>query len=142
MSEALVKYPVAELKGYKSLRALNAYSALLLGLKMLPAYAVEQYESFLARVQSLPAIDQIKIFREAAHFVELAEEEVKAMICFCRDKNGVPFTAENMKNLGPQELVEVIVSVCHEISKIKIDIISEDEKKKLLHSQSTLAVSS
>lgn len=120
---------VLELKGYKSLRALNAFSALVLGLKMLPAYMGESYESFLERLQSMPREDQRKMLMEAARFVELGKEEVEALVCFATDKNGVPYSSENLKNLGPDQLVEVIVSVCMEIVKIKIDFVSGSEKK-------------
>ncbi len=120
---------VAPLKGYKSLRALNAFNALILGLKMLPAYMGESYEAFLSRIQEMPDADQKKMIREAALFVELQKEEVEALVCFCSDPNGIPYTAENLNNLGPDELVEVITAVGFEISKIKIDLITDKEKK-------------
>lgn len=126
---------VLELKGIKSLRALNAFHTLMLGLKMLPAYMSETYEDFYAKVEEMPAKDQEKLIREAVLFVELQKEEVEAMACFCADKNGVPYTAENVKNLGPKDLVEIVVAVCIEISKIKIDFVSEKEKKNSETSQ-------
>lgn len=122
---------VLELKGYKSLRALNAFSALVLGLKMLPAYMGKSYEEFLTTIQEMPENDQEKILREAAQFVELQKEEVEALICFVTDKNGVPYGPENVKNLSPKQLVEVIVAVCMQIAKIKIDFVSDNEKKNL-----------
>jgi hypothetical protein len=128
---------VLEIKGYQSLRAFQAYNTLLLGLKMLPSYVHESYESFYTRLTNLPPSEQEKLIREAAFFVELRKEEVEALVCFCRDKNGVPYSAVNVSNLNPKDLVEAIVSVCVEISKFKIDLISEDEKKKYLGSQST-----
>ncbi len=120
---------VLELKGYKSLRAFNAYHALMLGLKMLPAYMHESYEEFFARVEKMPLKDQTKMITEAALFVKLEREEVEAIICFASDANGVPYTAENLKGLGPDQLVAIVVAVCTEISKIKIDFVSETEKK-------------
>lgn len=120
---------VLELKGLKSLRALNAFSALVLGVKMLPAYMGESYEEFLARVQEMPPKDQKKILIEAVQFVELQPQEVEAILCFCADKNGVPYTSENIGNLKPAELVDAIVSVCSEIVKMKIDLLSDKEKK-------------
>jgi hypothetical protein len=120
---------VLELKGLRSLRALNAYNTLILGLKMLPAYMGESYEDFLGRLELMPASDQEKMIREAAVFVPLEKEEVEAILAFCTDSNGVPFSAENMKNLGPKDLHEAIVAVCMEMAKIKIDLVSESEKK-------------
>lgn len=120
---------VLELKGYKSLRALNAFSALMLGLKMLPAYMGEEYETFFSRIQQMPPEDQKRMILEAAKFVELQPEEVAALVCFCTDKNGVPYTSENVKQLGPDKLIEVIVAVCYELMQIRIDMITEDQKK-------------
>jgi hypothetical protein len=120
---------VLELKGFKSLKALNAFHALLLGVKMLPSYVHEGYEEFLERVQSLPSEDQERIIREAALFVELQRDEVEALVCFCTDNNGVPYGPANLNNLGPKELIEIIVAVCMEISKIKIDLLTPAEKK-------------
>ena len=126
---------VLELKGYKSLRALNAFSALMLGLKMIPEYMGETYEAFLNRVSGMPEADQLKMIRQAALFVELQKEEVEALVGFCCDKNGVPYEAANMKTLSPDELIEIIVAVCGEIAKMKIDFVTPNEKKKSETSQ-------
>lgn len=120
---------VLELRGFKSLRALNAFNTLMLGLKMLPAYMGESYEAFFARIQEMPAADQEKLIREAALFVELQKEEVEALVGFCADANGVPYRAENLGNLNPKEIHEIIVAVCREIAKIQIDLVGEAQKK-------------
>lgn len=120
---------VLELRGLKSLRALNAFHTLMLGLKMLPAYVGESYEDFYDRISKMPESDQEKLIREAALFVELNREDVEALITFCADPNGVPYSSENIKNLGPKEILECIVAVSREIAKIKIDLATEAEKK-------------
>lgn len=120
---------VSELKGFKSLRALNVFHTLLLGLKMLPSYMGEQYEDFYERFSEMDATAQETLIREAALFVELQKEEVEALLSFCKDKNGVPYNASNIGSLGPDDLVEAIVSVCMEIGKIKISLVNKDEKK-------------
>lgn len=120
---------VLELKGYKSLRALNAFSALMLGLKMLPDYLSVSYEDFFEQLQKLPEKDQKKLIKKAALFVELQKAELEALVCFCTDRNGVPYTSENLAGLKPDELIEIIVAVAFEISKIKIDFVTDDEKK-------------
>lgn len=120
---------VAKLEGYKSLRALNAFHTLMLGLKMLPAYGAIPYEEFYKTMSEMPDEDKKKLITEAALLVNLEKEEVEAMVCFCKDKNGVPYSAENMKSLSPAELVEVIVSVAFEITKFKIDFVTGSEKK-------------
>lgn len=120
---------VSELKGYKSLRALNAFHSLMLGLKMLPHYMGESYEDFYARIEAMPKDAQVKMIQEAALFVELQKEEVEALIFFCRDSNGIPYQASNIDNLTPDQLHEIIVAVCTKISEIKIDFVSAREKK-------------
>ena len=120
---------VLELKGYKSLRALNAFHALMLGLKMLPEYASVSYEDFFELVSKLPPAGQETMIRRAAQFVELKQDGVEAIVCFVQDKNGVNYDATNLKNLNPLELVEVIVAVCKAIAAIKIDLFTDDEKK-------------
>lgn len=126
------------LKDTKSLRALNAFYALLIGLKMLPQHAHFTLEEFVKLVEQMEPEDQVTIFVTGAKFVELQPEEIKAMVCFCTDKNGVPYTSENVKNLGPSEFIEVIATVCMEIVRnIHIDLITNDEKKNLSPTQLT-----
>lgn len=120
---------VRELRGYKSLRALNAYSALILGMKMLPAYMGQSYEEFLAMVEAMPEKDQRRLFKEGASFVELSKEELEAIGAFVEDVNGVPYSAENIKNLKPTELVNMIVEVAMAMVAIKVDFVSNAEKK-------------
>ncbi len=125
---------VLPLKGYKSLKALNAFHTLLLGLKMLPAYAMEPYEEFYEGFAVRSDSEKEKFLREAVVLVPLQSEEVEALVAFCTDKNGIAYQESNIKNLGPDEIVECIVAVCIEIGKIKIELVSEDEKKKSISS--------
>lgn len=120
---------VLELRGLKSLRALNAFHTLMLGLKMLPSYMGESYEDFYGRIAEMDEAGQEKMIREAALFVELQKEEVEAIVSFCADANGVPYGPANLANLGPKELHEIIVAVSKEVARIKIDLVSETEKK-------------
>lgn len=120
---------VLPLKGYKSLRALNAFHTLMLGLKMLPAYASEAYEDFYERISKATDEEKVKLIREAALFVQLERDEVEALIGFCSDKNGVPYGPHNVKMLGPDQLIDIIVAVCAEIGKINVGILTEEEKK-------------
>lgn len=130
------------LKGYKSLRALNGFHALLLGLKMLPAYITEAYETFYESFKDKSEADKEKLLREAILFVQLGQDEVEALVSFALDKNGVQYSSVNIKNLSLGELHETIVAVCMEIGRIKIEIVSEEEKKNFLDSQSTSEASS
>ncbi len=134
---------VLPLKDVKSLRAFNAFHALMIGIKMLPAYAHMSLEDFFELVESMDAEGQLQVISTGAKIVALDPDEVKAMVCFCTDKNGVPYTQENIKNLGPSELVEVIVAVSMEIvQNIHIDLVTKEEKKNSNPTQLTSGVHS
>lgn len=125
------------------MRALNAFTTLLLGMKMLPANMHLTFEEWLSIVEGMDEYGRMKTLEYGARIVALDPEEVKALVCFCTDKNGIPYSAENLKTLGPGELVEVIVTVCMEIMQnVKIDLITEAEKKNLSPSPLTSAVPS
>jgi hypothetical protein len=125
-----------ELKGINSLRAMNVFHTLMLGLKMLPQYAGESYEDFYSRVAEMPPHDQETLIREAILFVELEKDEVEAALSFATDANGIPYTRENIKNLGPKEIMEAVTMVCMKVAAIKVDLVSPKEKKKSLDSLS------
>ena len=126
---------VLPLVGYKSLRALNAFNVLLLGLKMLPSYIGEGYETFFEAFKEKTDAEKEKLLKEAVLFVELDQSEVEALITFCKDPNGVPYGPSNLRNLTAEKIHEIIVAVCMEIGKIKIDLLTEDEKKKSISSR-------
>lgn len=118
------------LTGYKSLRALNAFHSLLLGLKMLPIHLNEDYVSFFAAFKTKTDAEKEDALRQAAAFVQLSPEEVEALVSFATDSNGIPYSSVNQGNLGPEELFEIIIAVCMEIGRIKIELVSAEEKKK------------
>jgi hypothetical protein len=121
---------VLEIKGIKSLRAWNVFQQLMLGVSMLPEYSSEKPESFYKRVQEMSESDQEKVILKAINMVPVEVEDLQALFTFCADQNGVPFSHENIKNLKPVELIEMIFMVCKEIAKLKMYFVSEDEKKK------------
>jgi hypothetical protein len=117
--------------GFTGYRAWQSFHILMLGLKMLPMYLNEAYEDFYNRFDSLPEDEQEIMIRQAACFVPLTKEELEALVCLSTDSNGIPYEASNIKNLTPHEFHEAIVAVCMEIGKIKIDLLSNAEKKNL-----------
>ncbi len=125
------------LKGYKSLRVLNAFHSLLLGLKMLPVHMATDYQAFFASFKTMTDAEKETALRQAIAFVKLEPDEIEAIVSFATDANGVPYSAANVHNLAPDELFEIIVAVCMEIGRIKVDIVTEDEKKKSITSRST-----
>lgn len=117
------------LKGLKSYFALQAYAKIMLGLKMLPAYGKYHYTEFFEMVEAMPARDQEAIIREAVLLVDLEDFEIEALSRFCVDSNGVPYSKENLKNLDPNEIFEILITVCLEVAKIKPRLTTDEEKK-------------
>ena len=126
-----------ELKGYKSHRALQAYSALLLGMKMLPMYMGESFEDFYERVEAMPLADQEKVIREALFFVELQKDDVECLMSFATDDNDVPYSPGYVMKMGPAQIIDVLTAVCMEFAKIKVTLVTPSEKKKSGSSQLT-----
>lgn len=129
---------VSPLTGFRSLRVLNVFSSLLLGLKMLPESRNVTYVEFLASYKDKTDEEKETDLRHALQFVELDEEEVNALVHFASDPNGIPYSSANVKNLSADEIFEICIAVLMEFSKIKITLVSEDEKKKSLTSRSIL----
>ncbi|MDR2426824.1 MAG: hypothetical protein LBD46_06590 [Endomicrobium sp.] len=125
----MINLKVLALEGLKSLRAFNSFHTLLLGYKMLPANMNKNYEKFLEEFDAACEEDKEKILREAAALVPIEQDEVDAITCFCCDVNGIPLTKINTAKMKPDQLIDVIVAVCLELSKIKLYSISEDVKK-------------
>jgi hypothetical protein len=42
-----------------------------------------------------------------------------------------PYSSENLKSLSPDQIFEIVVAVSKEIAKIKVDFLTENEKKNL-----------
>lgn len=133
-----MKHTVLPLKGYQSLKAFWAFQHLLLGLKMLPIYINQNVDVFFDNFKDMEEGEKETFIRQAVAWVPLEKDEVEAIICFVADANGVPYGPANLKNLNPEELHEIIVAVGVELSRFKVTIVSEAEKKKLDNSQSTL----
>lgn len=124
-----------ELSGLSSFSALQVFYKVMLGLKMFAAYAHYEPEAFFEMLEGLETKDQERFVREALLLVPLEKEDILCLAQFCADKNGVRYCAENMIKLKPDQLFEILVKSCMELVKIKIDFVSEAEKKKSETSQ-------
>lgn len=118
-----------ELRGHSSYYAQMAFIKLMVGLFYAVPHRHESIESFLLAIDAMNEKEQERAVREAVMLVELEENEVMNLIKFCSDKNGVPYTKENLKNLTPTEIREIIFTVCLEVAKIRIDFATDTEKK-------------
>lgn len=129
---------VLTLEGLDSIYPTQGFHKLMLGLKMLPAYLSESYDVFLSRLEGMDEADQEKMIREAIKFVRLDAEEIMDIIKWAVDANGVKYCKENVKNLSPQKLSDIMTAVCLEVAKAhKINLVSDAEKKNLKISRST-----
>lgn len=123
------KYDVSEIKGVNGWRAFNGFNALLMGYKQLPNYAAVSYEAFYKALGEMQPREQEDLIRRACFFVNLESIEMDAMLSFVKDKNGVPIGAANVKNLKLPEIMDMVISVCMEFASMKIDMVSDTEKK-------------
>lgn len=128
---------VLPLVGPKAYSAVISVQKLLLGMKMLPEYEKIPYPEFFESFREMEDSEKESHIRMAAAFVELTPEELFSIVSFATDSNGIAYTSANLRNLEPQEIFEAIVAVAMEISRIKITLVTKDEKKKLNTSAST-----
>ncbi|WP_424244948.1 hypothetical protein Dip510_000055 [Elusimicrobium posterum] len=124
-----MKVQVLPLKGLKSIWALNAYNVLLFGLATEQALAGQGFEETYKNFEGLPLEAKELQLRRAAGLVNLQEDDMRNLIAFAKDANGIPFTDANTAKLAPEDIIDILVAVCLEISKIKVYSIAEREKK-------------
>ncbi len=128
---------ILELKGYKSYMAFTAFHRLMLGLKMIPEYKLIGYEEFFNAVHKLTEPEQREMIKKASIFVTLERDEMESLISFGVDPNGVPYSKENIRDMSPDQMIDIVIAVCMEIAKIKIDFVTDAEKKNLKTGHST-----
>lgn len=131
---------ILELKGMKSLRVLNVFSTLCVGMTMLPRFLTNQAsaQDLMDAIEAMEPEDQENVMRELVEVVPLEPDEVEAVISFCTDPNGVPYSKANIKNLNPVEIVDCIVAVCMKVVEMKIHTVTDPQKKNSETSQLTL----
>ena len=120
---------VLPLKGYNAMAAMPTYHRLLLGLKMLPDYASIDYVAFYEMFGVMQEHEKESLLRQAIAFVKLEREELEPIIALSVDKNGVPLSSINIKNMDLEEIYEVVVAVGMAYSRLKIRLVTEEEKK-------------
>lgn len=95
-------------------------SMLLLGLLMLPVNMNKKFDDFYAEILNFDQDAQRKILEDAIRFVELQEEEILAVLGFCKDPNGLKIDKTNIGNFNPAEIMDMIVEVCLQVFKIDV----------------------
>lgn len=110
------------LQGIKSVYAFQVMHTLLLGYYTIPNFEnrKESFEAFLKRFEIGTEEEKRAILTRAIYLVKLEKDEILAVCGFGKDKNGVPYSAENIENLSHLEICNLIIEVCLEIAKIKV----------------------
>ena len=128
---------VLTLTGIAGVRAFNVFHHVILGMKMLPINLEKGYEAFLGELHEKEDQERKKFFVSGLRFVPLEDSDIEAVLKFCLDSNGVPLCRANTKSMAAQTIIEHMADVFVEISKINVDLVTDEEKKNLKTSQST-----
>lgn len=118
-----------ELEGYESFLALQVWYKVMIGYKMFAPNAHFELEKFFEHLGDMDDAEKEKCVREALLITPLSKEDIELVSVFCSDANGVSFKQENMRKLSPSQVHDILAKVFMEITKIKINLLSEDEKK-------------
>ena len=80
----------------------------------------ESYKDFLMRFEKSTDEEKRDIIKLGADTFNLSLEEVCFLVGLVEDANGVPYSKANINNLQPQEIIDIIIAVCLEISKVTV----------------------
>lgn len=120
---------VSELKGIKSVKVLNVLCTLLYGYYLLPTNSSKKYEEFVESFEMAEINEKKEILYKAMLCVDMPQDDVLALMSFCKDANGVQYSDVNSKNLNPKEIIDICIDVLLEVSKIKLFSLTEEQKK-------------
>lgn len=114
------KFTASELKGIRSVRVMQITSMLMLGLLMLPINMNKKFDDFYTEILEYDESAQRKVLEDAIRFVELKDEELLAVMGFCKDANGLQIDKTNISNYNPAEIMDMVVEVCLQVFKIDV----------------------
>lgn len=80
----------------------------------------EKYNDFLKRFEKSNEEERREIIKLGADTFNLSLDEVCFLVGLVEDANGVPYSKASLNNLKPQEITEIIIEVCLEISKVTV----------------------
>lgn len=121
---------ILPLVGYNSIKALHAFQALILGLKMLPINLDKTFPEYSFDFNEKTDAEKETMLRQAVAFVDLSKDEIESILSFATDPNGIPYSKISLAQMKLETIFEIIVQVCLEIGRIEIRLVSEEEKKK------------
>lgn len=80
----------------------------------------ESYKDFLLRFEKSTEEEKREIIKLGAETFNLSIEEICFLIGLVEDANGVPYSKSNIDNLKPNEIIDIIIEVCLEISRVTV----------------------
>ena len=121
---------VKELRGLKSVYAVNALSNLVYGLAVEQAHLGQDIETTYAKFEALDEAGQREQLKHALRLVNLSKEDMLNLLSFALDVNGIPYDEGRVKNMAPAEIMEAMLEVaCKVAQTIKPRSITDDAKK-------------
>ena len=103
------------------LKAPRVFKFLLIGCYTVPTFEAQaDFEEFVKSFEQMPREEREKILKKSVCVTPLKEEEYMNVLCFCKDKNGIPYSKENVENLTYDEIMELVVKVCLAYSDCKV----------------------
>ena len=121
---------VKELRGLKSVYAVNALSNLVYGLAIEQAHLGQDIEETFAKFEQLDEKGQREQLKHALRIVNLSEEDMLNLLSFVLDVNGIPFDRARAGKMQPTEIMDAMLEVaCKVAQAIKPRSITEDAKK-------------
>lgn len=124
---------VKELRGLKSVYAVNALYNLVFGLAAEQAHLGQDFETTFAKFEALDPKGQREQLAHAFKVVNLPVEDMLNLLSFALDANGVPYDEARAQKMKPDELMNAMLEVaCKVAQTIKPRSISDNAKKNCL----------
>ncbi|MDR3112935.1 MAG: hypothetical protein LBU09_00985 [Endomicrobium sp.] len=111
---------IKELKGLKSVKALNVYCKLVIGLSLTHLNKEKSIDDFRKAFEEYEIEKRKTLLKFACLLVQLEKDEVSALTSFAVDENNVAYEEPALAYLKPSEIVGIMSEVALKISEIKI----------------------
>ncbi|MDR3243820.1 MAG: hypothetical protein LBT79_03630 [Elusimicrobiota bacterium] len=111
---------IKELKGLKSVKALNVYMKLVIGIAMTYFNKEKSFDAFLKNFEGYDLEKKRTLLKLACLIVQLEEDEVEALTRFAVDDDDIAYERPALSNLKTSELVAIMVEVLLKISEVEV----------------------
>lgn len=113
---------MSDFKGVQGLRAYKAMMSITRSLYFIAEVSGGQdWEKFLSWLDTQTEEQMTRLFKVGVVYgVKLDQDEILDLLAYCKDKNGITITRENLNSIPVDELIASMVSVCMELNKIKV----------------------